>query len=336
MQRAVHPVAQVALIHDRIQLAHFAQAQHVERKEAIWASAQIVVAAGRNGVHRQAAGTRQRRGWGLLGHAAQGARVSRRGDRAQRSVGVQLPFQQQGAGQQFNRAIAGAGDDVQFGKREHVLPDMALCLLQLLLIGKTQQGALRAGPQARRGRRGRQALFVTAGHDDGGKGARQQLAGRHNGHLLLQGIVGHKAGCLQHLREPVHERFKRPGGSGTGRPRGRAGLPVQYLHQGLAGLVVLQSLPLAGGLQGLADIVQPLRQRAGALQGAAPCVDLQSQTCCRVLPVPPMGVARIVLRPLGAFLSAQMCLDGLHVGSRHAVGCLGGCVGMGRLCGAGQ
>ena len=215
---------------------------------------------------------------------------------------------------------------------------MALRLLQLLLIGQTQQGALRAGPQARRGRHGRQALFVTAGHDDGGKGACQQLAGRHNGHLLLQGIVGHKAGCLQHLREPVHERFKRPGdsGNGAGRPCGRAGLPVQYLHQGLAGLVVLQGLPLAGGLQGLADIVQPLRQRAGALQGAAPCVDLQRQIGCRMLPVLPMGVARIVLRPLGAFLSAQMCLDGLHVGSRHAVGCVGGCVGMGSLRGAGQ
>ena len=88
MQRAVHPVAQVAFIHDRIQLAHFAQAQHVERKEAIRASAQIVVAAGRNGVHWQVAGAGQRRGWGLLGNAAQGAWVGRRGDRAQRSVGV--------------------------------------------------------------------------------------------------------------------------------------------------------------------------------------------------------------------------------------------------------
>ena len=88
MQRAVHPVAQVALIHDRIQLAHFAQAQHAERKEAIRASAQVVVAAGRNGMHRQAAGAGQRRGLGLFGHAAQGARVGCRGDRAQRSVGV--------------------------------------------------------------------------------------------------------------------------------------------------------------------------------------------------------------------------------------------------------
>ena len=152
--------------------------------------------------------------------------------------------------------------------------------LQRFPGGQAQPLALRRGPDAGRLRRRRQSHFVAAGHHQRGKRPPQQLVERQDHDLLVRGRLGDEARSFQCVIGPGGE-FREAETPCSLRQLQQLVLlrsvqPQCSDHLGSRG-VAFQDGPLAGGLQQLADAVQPLRQRTRGAHGLAPSIDLLLQ-----------------------------------------------------------
>ena len=310
----MQPGAEVALFHIAGQLGRFAQAQLVEGEKAVGADAQGVVTAGRETEHGQPLALRLRPLCGLRGHAVPVAWIGSRGDGPQSgAAGGQLPLQQQRTGQHGGVVFVVAQQHIELWRLQQMLPGAALGLLYLGTAWQAQQGALRGRPQTRQIRRSRQAFFVAARQHHSGKRTRQQLRQRHDGCLFTWRMGRIEMTGFECLRHPVPEIGQRPV-RGVRLQWIRVRLPVQSLYQSLSGGVVLQPVPLAGGLQHSAHIGQPLRQAARCLQALAPVFGLQCQGRSGLLPGTPVPRGG----PAGPCLMAQMRFDGVDIGAMES------------------
>ena len=309
-QHRVHPIAPIAGVDIHVELAFFLQAQLAQRKKAIGAGAQLLVAAGRQRLRGQGAAHGLRARGGRGGHGARGARIGRVGGDAHATGGArQLQGLHQGRGQQGLAAVvAVAPQHVNLGHAQHRLPGGVLGALQIQPRRQVQVRALRRAPGAAGLGGGGQALLVGAGQHQRGKRPAQQLGHGQHDHRRIGGQRRTKGAGLQRLADPmgeigqVHAALR----DGAGGPVARVGAvgrrqPDGGQH-GAARRVGRERAPQATGLQQCLRGLQPGRHGARAGQGCAQRLDAIGER----------HRAQHVhgLRPVAHGLAAQRVLDG--------------------------